>query len=66
MTEQLFKVGAKVPQAGRYECLACGLFLEFLTKHIEKGVVFTSCPVCFAGTDKGTKKATDDIWKLHA
>ena len=64
MADKLYKVGDKVPQAGRYQCIVCGLIIEFLPQHIEKGVVFNSCPLCFAGTDKGPKKPDEDIWKL--
>ena len=64
MVNKLYKVGDNVPQAGRYQCIACGLIIEFLPQHIEKGVVFNSCPLCFAGTDKGPKKPDEDIWKF--
>ena len=56
MEKQMYKVGDKVPRAGRYQCIVCGLILEFLPKHIEMGVLFNSCPLCFAGTENGPKK----------
>lgn len=64
MTDKLYKVGDKVPQAGRYQCTVCGLILEFLPQHIEKKALFNSCPFCFAGTEKGPKKPDEDIWKF--
>lgn len=64
MLNQLYKVGDKVPQAGRYQCIVCGLIIEFLSQHIERGAIFNSCPLCFAGTDKGPKKSDEDIWKF--
>lgn len=64
MAEVFFKVGDKVPQAGRYQCVICGLIVEFSPHHIEQGVIFNSCPLCFAGTEQGPKKADEDIWKL--
>ena len=64
MEDKLYKVGDKVPQAGRYQCIICGLVLEFLLRHIENGVVFNSCPLCFAGTENGPKKPNEDIWKF--
>lgn len=64
MTDKLYKAGDKVPQAGRYQCIVCGLILEFLPQHIENGVLFNPCPLCFAGTEKGPKKLDEDIWKF--
>lgn len=61
--EELYKVGDKVPKAGRYQCLVCGLVIEFMQKHIDNGAVFNSCPLCYAGTEKGPKKPDEDIWK---
>ena len=61
MNEKLYKVGDKVSQAGRYQCVVCGLIIEFLPKHIENGAVFNSCPLCFAGTDNGPKKPNEDV-----
>lgn len=63
MKDKLYKVGEKVPQAGKYQCIVCDLIIEFLPKHIEQGVLFLSCPLCFAGTDKGPKKPDEDVWK---
>ena len=62
MEQKQYKVGDKVPQVGRYQCLVCGFIIEFLPKHIEKSVVFNSCPLCFAGTENGPKKPDEDIW----
>ena len=64
MTDQLYKIGDKVSQAGRYQFTVCGLIIEFLPKHIERGAIFTSCPLCFAGSDHGPKKPDEDIWKF--
>ena len=62
MEKKMYKVGDKVPEAGRYQCIVCGLILEFLPKHIGMGVLFNSCPLCFAGTENGPKKPEEDIW----
>lgn len=66
MTNQLFKVGDKVPRVGRYQCVVCGFIIEFLPQHIERGAVFNSCSFCFAGTENGPKKPDEDIWKFIA
>lgn len=63
MEDKLYKVGDKVPKAGRYQCIVCGLIIEFSPQHIEKGAVFNSCPLCFAGTENGPKKPDEDVWK---
>lgn len=63
MENKLYKVGNKVPKAGRYQCIVCELIIEFLPKHIEQGAVFNPCPLCFAGTEKGPKKPDEDFWK---
>lgn len=62
MKKQMYKVGDRVPQAGRYQCVVCGLILEFLPKHIKREVLFNFCPLCFAGTENGLKKPDEDIW----
>jgi hypothetical protein len=64
MTDMFFRVGDKVPKAGRYQCTTCGFIIEFLPQHIERGVVFSFCPVCLAGTEHGPKKFDEDIWKF--
>ncbi len=63
MEEKLYKVGEKIPQAGKYQCIVCDLIIEFLPKHIEQEVVFLACPLCFAGTENGPKKPDEDVWK---
>ena len=62
MENQSYKVGDKVPAAGRYQCIVCGLVLEFLQKHVDMGVVFNHCPLCYAGTESGPKKPDEDVW----
>lgn len=64
MEEKLYKVGDAVPKAGKYQCIVCGLIIEFLPKHIEQGVAFMLCPLCFAGTENGPKKPDEDFWKF--
>lgn len=66
MEKQVFKVGDKVPQAGRYVCTVCGFAIEFLSKHIEKGATFPTCPVCLSGTVGGPKEVDEDFWMLAA
>jgi len=63
VTEAMYKVGDKVPRAGRYQCIVCDLIVEYLPKHIEKGVTFGICTVCYAGTEKGSKKPNEKFWK---
>lgn len=63
LTEVIYKLGDKVPQAGRYQCIICGLIVEYLPKHIEKGVTFGICTLCNAGTEKGPKKPNEEFWK---
>lgn len=64
MEKKLYKVGDKVPQAGRYKCAVCGLVIEFLPKHIEMGVVFNFCPLCLSGAENGPKKPDEDFWEF--
>ena len=61
--EKTYKVGDKVSKAGRYQCIVCGLIVEYLPKHIEKGVTFSICTLCQAGTEKGHKKPNEEFWK---
>lgn len=61
--EPMYKLGGKVPRAGRYQCSVCGLIVEYLPKHIEKGVTFGICTVCNSGTEKGPKKPNEEFWK---
>lgn len=63
VTETMYKVGDKVPQAGRYQCSVCKFIVEYLPKHIEKGVTFGICTVCYSGTEKGPKKPNEEFWK---
>lgn len=63
VTEAMYKVGDKVSRAGRYQCIVCGLIVEYLPKLIEKGVTFGICTVCNAGTEKGPKKPNEEFWK---
>lgn len=62
-TEVMYKVADTVPRAGRYQCIVCGLILEYSPKHIEKGVTFGICTVCYSGTEKGKKKPHEEFWK---
>lgn len=64
MEDQIFKVGDKVPQAGKYVCIICGLVIEYTSAHIEKGSAFGVCPLCQAGSEEGPKKPHEDFWKL--
>lgn len=61
--ETMYKVGDKVPKAGKYQCVACGFVIEYLPKHLEYGVTFPVCPVCQSGTEDGPKKAHEEFWK---
>lgn len=61
--EKMYKNGEMVPQAGRYQCAVCGFIVEYLPKHIERGVTFGMCTVCKSGTDEGHKKANEEFWK---
>lgn len=61
--EKMYKVSDKVPKAGRYQCIVCGLVVEYLPKHIEKGVAFGICSLCLSGTEKGPKKPNEEFWK---
>lgn len=63
MAENFYKVGDKIPQAGRYQCLVCGLIIEYLPQHIGQGAVFNACSLCFAGTENGPRKPDEDVWK---
>ena len=61
--EKMYKVGDKVPMAGRYQCAVCGLIVEYLPKHIEKGATFGICTLCKAGTENGPKKPDEVFWR---
>ena len=63
ITETMHKVGDKVPQAGRYQCSVCKFIVEYLPKHIENGVTFGICTVCYSGTENGPKKPNEEFWK---
>lgn len=63
LTEEIYKMGDKIPKAGRYQCVVCGFVVEYLEKHLAYGVAFPICPVCQSGTDAGTKKAHEEFWK---
>lgn len=63
IAETMYKLGDKVPQAGRYQCIVCELVVEYLPKHIKKGVTFGICTVCYSGTEKGSKKPHQEFWK---
>jgi len=59
----IYKKGDKVPRAGKYQCIVCGLITEYLSAHIERGVSFGICPLCQAGTANGPKKEHEGFWK---
>ena len=61
--EKMYKAGDAVPKAGRYQCAVCGFIVEYLPKHIERGVIFGMCTVCKSGTDEGPKKPNEEFWK---
>lgn len=60
---KMYKAGDAVPKAGRYQCAVCGFIVEYLPKHIERGVIFGMCTVCKSGTEEGTKKPNEEFWK---
>jgi hypothetical protein len=64
MEEQLYKVGAIVPQAGKYVCIICGLIVEYSEYHISNKAVFGICTLCQAGTENGPKKEDEEFWKF--
>ena len=63
MEEKTYKFGEKVPQAGKYQCVVCGLIVEYLPKHIVADATFGVCPLCLSGSSAGPKKADEDIWR---
>ena len=66
MEEKLYKVGDVIPQAGEYVCVVCGVVVEYLPRHIEKGAVFGVCPLCHSGSENGPKKTHEEFWKFVA
>jgi len=64
MDDKLYKVGDKVPQAGKYQCVVCGFIAEYLPKHIQMSAAFAPCPVCHSGTENGPKKPEEEFWKF--
>jgi len=64
MDEKLYKVGDKVPQEGRYQCVVCGVVVEYLPRHISSGAVFGVCPLCHSGSESGPKKPNEEFWKF--
>lgn len=64
--EELYKVGDKVPQAGRYDCVICHLVVEYSAQHVEHGSAFGICTLCQAGTAEGPKKVDEGFWQLMA
>lgn len=63
MDGKYYKVGDKVPSAGRYQCVVCGFIVEFAQHHIDRGVAFPTCSVCHAGSVGGAKDPEEDVWK---
>jgi uncharacterized Fe-S center protein len=64
MEEKIYKFGDIVPQAGKYQCVVCGVIVEYLPKHIMASAKFGVCPQCLSGSDAGPKKAHDDVWRF--
>jgi hypothetical protein len=64
MEEKIYKIDETVPQAGKYQCVICGVVIEYLPKHIMANVVFGICPLCHSGSDDGPKKPTEDVWRF--
>lgn len=60
---KMYKAGDNVPLAGRYQCAVCGFIVEYLPKHIEKGVTFGICTVCKSGAESGPKKPNEEFWR---
>jgi len=49
----LVKATEKIPAAGRYKCLICGMIVDVDQHFIDRGTPFFACPVCHAGTEEG-------------
>jgi hypothetical protein len=64
MEEKIYKFGDKVPQAGKYQCIVCGVIIEYLPKHIIAEAVFGVCPQCLSGSDTGPKKPNEEFWRF--
>lgn len=53
----------KIPVAGKYKCVICGLVVDVAPHFVERGVTFFACPVCKAGTEGGPKSELEDVWE---
>lgn len=59
---RFYAIGDVVPQNGQYLCAPCGFIREFV-----QGGTFTTCEVCYAGTEKGWEGYTDpkvEFWEF--
>lgn len=53
----------KIPVAGKYKCVICGLIVDVAPHFIERGATFFSCPICKAGTEDGPKNEEEEVWE---
>ena len=60
----LTKATSKIPTAGRYKCIICGLNVDIDQHFIDRGASFFACPICHAWSEGGPKWLEDDVWEF--
>ena len=59
----LTKATEKVPVAGKYKCIICGLIVEIGQHLIDNEATFFACPVCHAWEEWGPVGVADEVWE---
>ena len=59
----LTKATDKIPAAGRYKCIICGLIVEIEQKFIDNWASFFACPVCHAWEEWWAVWPADEVWE---
>lgn len=60
----LIKATEKIPVAGKYKCVVCGLIVDIDQHFIDKWLSFFACPICHAWTENGPKSPEEDVWEF--
>jgi len=54
----------KIPTAGKYKCIICGLIVDIDQHFIDNWATFFACPICHAWEEWGPKWPEEDVWKF--
>lgn len=58
-----FKATEKIPAAGKYKCVICGMIIDVAPHFIEHETTFFACPVCHAWSEWWPKSELEDVWE---